>query len=85
MEGSASGVWSAALWNRTMLPGLTFAVTRCVISLAVKFFQSRLSALHRVRVIIYYCISKSYDHSISISFFKRFIREISREAILFFC
>lgn len=28
MDGSASGVWSAALWNSTMLPGSTFDVTR---------------------------------------------------------
>lgn len=28
MVGSASGVCSAALWNRTMLPGCTLDVTR---------------------------------------------------------
>lgn len=45
MLGSASGVFFAALWNRTMLPGWTLEVTRLVISAADRSFQSRLSAL----------------------------------------
>ena len=28
ISGSASGVWSAALWNRTIDPGASFEVTR---------------------------------------------------------
>ena len=28
MAGSASGVWRAALWNSTMLPGESLEVTR---------------------------------------------------------
>lgn len=43
MMGRASGVWSAALWNRTMEPGWTLEVTRRVISPADKSFQSRES------------------------------------------
>lgn len=44
ISGRASGVWRAALWNRTMEPGWTFEVTRRVISLAERSFQSRLSS-----------------------------------------
>ena len=43
MPGRASGVWRAALWNRTMEPGWTLEVTRRVISPAERSFQSRLS------------------------------------------
>ena len=43
MPGSASGVWRAALWKRTMEPGCTRDVTRSVISPAESSFQSRLS------------------------------------------
>ena len=43
MPGRASGVWRAALWNRTMEPGCTLVVTRSVISEAESSFQSRLS------------------------------------------
>lgn len=43
ISGRASGVWRAALWNRTMEPGWTLEVTRRVISLAERSFQSRLS------------------------------------------
>ena len=43
MVGRASGVWRAALWNRTMEPGWTLEVTRWVISPAARSFQSRLS------------------------------------------
>ena len=43
MLGRASGVWRAALWNRTMEPGAAFSVTRRVISWAGRSFQSRLS------------------------------------------
>ena len=43
MPGRASGVWMAALWNRTMEPGCTLVVTRSVISAAESSFQSRLS------------------------------------------
>ena len=43
MAGRASGVWRAALWNRTMDPGWTFPVTRRVISPADRSFQSRES------------------------------------------
>lgn len=46
IEGSASGVWRAALWNRTIEPGCTLLVTRFVISLAEISFQSRLSPYH---------------------------------------
>ena len=46
ISGRASGVWRAALWNRTMEPGWTFEVTRRVISLAERSFQSRLSPSH---------------------------------------
>ena len=42
MPGRASGVWRAALWNRTMEPGCTLVVTRSVISEAESSFQSRL-------------------------------------------
>lgn len=45
MPGRASGVWRAALWNRTMDPGCTLEVTRWVISAAEMSFQSRLSPL----------------------------------------
>lgn len=43
IDGSASGVFSAALWKRTMLPGLTLSSTRVQISFADIPFQSRLS------------------------------------------
>ena len=43
MVGRASGVWRAALWNRTMDPGWTLEVTRLVMSAADRSFQSRLS------------------------------------------
>ena len=43
IPGSASGVWSAALWKRTMEPGCTRFRTLWVISAADRFFQSRLS------------------------------------------
>ena len=43
MVGRASGVWRAALWNRTMDPGWTLEVTRWMISPADRSFQSRLS------------------------------------------
>ena len=46
MEGRASGVCLAALWNRTMEPGWTFPVTRWAISWAGSSFQSRLSTSH---------------------------------------
>ena len=46
MPGRASGVWRAALWNRTMEPGCTLVVTRSVISAAEISFQSRLSTSH---------------------------------------
>ena len=45
MPGRASGVWRAALWKRMMDPGWTLDVTRWVISLADRSFQSRLSLL----------------------------------------
>ena len=43
MVGRASGVWRAALWNRTMEPGWILEVTRWMISPAARSFQSRLS------------------------------------------
>jgi len=43
IPGRASGVCSAALWKRMMLPERTFFSTRWVISLAEMPFQSRLS------------------------------------------
>lgn len=45
IDGRAAGVFFAALWNKTILPGWTLEVTRFVISLASKFFQSKLSPL----------------------------------------
>ena len=45
MVGRASGVCNAALWNSTIEPGFTFLSTRSEISLAVRFFQSRLSPM----------------------------------------
>ena len=44
MDGRASGVCSAALWNSTMLPGCTPSVTRRVISEAERPFQ--VQAVH---------------------------------------
>ena len=49
MPGRASGVWRAALWNRTMEPGCTLVVTRSVISAAEISFQSRLSLSQQVQ------------------------------------
>ena len=46
MPPSASGVCSAALWKRTMLPGCTLSSTRRLISPALRPFQSRLSVSH---------------------------------------
>lgn len=46
IAGSASGVWSAALWNRQMEPDCTLPVTRFVMSAAERSFQSRLSLSH---------------------------------------
>lgn len=43
MSASASGVCSAALWNSTMLPGVTPPVTRFSISAPESPFQSRES------------------------------------------
>ena len=51
IPGSASGVFSAALWKRIMLPGLTFFRTRVFISSADMPFQSRLSTFHCTGVI----------------------------------
>ena len=46
MPGSASGVFSAALWKRMILPGWTLLSTRFCISAAEMPFQSRLSTSH---------------------------------------
>ena len=47
LEGEdPSGVFSAALWNSTMLPGFTLSSTRPWISWAEMPFQSRLSTSH---------------------------------------
>lgn len=45
MDGRASGVCFAALWNSMIEPGFTFFNTRSVISPADKSFQSRLSPM----------------------------------------
>ena len=52
MEGSALGVCNAALWKSTIEPGFTFFRTLSEISLAVRFFQSRLSPLAAVGKLI---------------------------------
>lgn len=46
MLGSASGVFNAALWKRTILPEETLEVTREVMSAAERSCQSRLSRSH---------------------------------------
>ena len=45
------GVFFAALWNRTMLPGWTLEVTRFMISFASKFFQPKLSQSHCISLL----------------------------------
>lgn len=52
MPGSASGVFSAALWKRMMLPEDTLDVTRFVISAAEMPHQSKLSSLQSVGVML---------------------------------
>ena len=47
MLGSAAGVWSASLWNKTILPFLTLLVTLLQILSGVALsFQSRESPLY---------------------------------------
>jgi len=67
MLGSASGVWSASLWNSTIEPFCTREVTRLQMLSAVALsFQSRESPLATVGNAFFKIVNRNFEKKISI-------------------